>query len=115
MTKQCIEKTESDLYYQRVFPDILSPANIWNMSDDESDKDESISNNSTLYSENICFVISSLWIERKKHINNSYSMTGWILCVRPHIRDDVFKNSQNKHHIQVNNIIKTLFSGSIKK
>ena len=58
MTKQCIEKTKSDLDYQRVVPEISSPANIWNMSDDESDEEESISNNLTLYSENICFVIS---------------------------------------------------------
>ena len=33
MTNQCIEKTRSDLDYQRVFPNISSPANIWNMSD----------------------------------------------------------------------------------
>ena len=53
MNKQCIEKTKSDPDYQILFPDILSPANIWNMSDDESDEEESISNNCTLYSENI--------------------------------------------------------------
>ena len=64
MTKQCIEKTKSDLDYQRVFPDISSPENIWNMSDYKSDEEESISNDCTLYSENICFVISSLWNER---------------------------------------------------
>ena len=34
MTNQCIEKTKLDLDYRRVFPDILSPANIQNMSDD---------------------------------------------------------------------------------
>ena len=33
----------------------------------------------------------------------------------PRIRVDVFKNAQNKHHIQVNNVIKTLFSGSTEK
>ena len=36
MTKQCIEK-KLDLDYQRVLPDISSPANTWNMSDDKSD------------------------------------------------------------------------------
>ena len=30
-------------------------------------------------------------------------------------KDIVFKNAQNKHHIQVNNIIKSLFSGSTEK
>ena len=38
-----------------------------------------------------------------------------MLCVIPHIREDVFKNIQNKHHIQVNNVIKTLFAGSTEK
>ena len=38
-----------------------------------------------------------------------------MLCVIPHIRKDVFKNSQNKHHIKVDNVIKTLFAGSTEK
>ena len=42
-------------------------------------------------------------------------MTGWVLCVIPHNREDIFKNAQNKHHIQVNNVIKTLFAGSTEK
>ena len=36
----------SDLVYQRVFPGISSLDNIWNDSDDKSDKEESISNDS---------------------------------------------------------------------
>ena len=75
-----------DLDYQRVLPDISSPVNIWNISDDESDEGESISNDCTLYSENICFVISRLWNVMEKHINTDYSVTGWMLCVIPHIR-----------------------------
>ena len=39
-------------------------------------------------------------------------MNGWVLCVIPHIREDVFKNAQIKHHIQGNTVIKSLFSGS---
>ena len=115
MTKQCIEKKIYDIDYQILFPDISLPANIWNESDDESDEEESISNYCTLYSDNICFVISNLWNEREKHINTDYAVTGWMLCVIPHIREDVFKNAQNKHHIQVNNVIKTFFSGSTEK
>ena len=56
-----------------------------------------------------CFVISSLCNESKKHINTDYAVTDWMLCVIPRIREDVFKNAKNKHHIQVNNVIKTLF------
>ena len=61
MTKQYIEKIISDIYYQRLFPDISSPANIWNELDDESYEEESISNNCTSYSNNICFVVSEFW------------------------------------------------------
>ena len=86
MTKQCIEKKKSDLDYQIVSPDILSPANIWNMSDDKSDEEESILNDCTLYYENICFFISSLWNEREKHSNTDYAVTGWMLYLIPHIR-----------------------------
>ena len=38
-----------------------------------------------------------------------------MLCVIPNIREDLFKNAQNKHYIQVNNVIKSLFDGSIEK
>ena len=110
MTTHCIDKTKSDLHYSRVFPDVSSLANIWNMSDDKSDEEESTSKDSILYYENICFLISSLWNEREEHINTDYAGTGWMLCVIPHIREDVFKNAHNKHHIQVNNVIKTLFA-----
>ena len=42
-------------------------------------------------------------------------MTGRMLCVIPHIREDVFKNAQNNHHIQVNNVIKSFFFVSTEK
>ena len=79
------------------------------MSDDESDEEESISNYCTLYYENNAFFISSFCNEREKHINTDYAVTVWMLCVIPHIREDFFKNPQNKHHIQVNNVFKTFF------
>ena len=53
-----------------------------------------------------------MWNEREKHTDTDYSVTGWMLCVITHIREDCFKNAQNKHHIQVNNVVKTLFAGS---
>ena len=91
MTKHLIEKTKSDLDYQIIFPDILSPDNIWNMYDGESDEEESMSNDFTLYSEKICSLIFSLCNEREKHINTDCAITGWMLCVIPHIREDIFK------------------------
>ena len=99
MTKQCTEKTESDLDYQRFFPELSSLANIRNTSDDKSDEEEPTVKDSIFYSENICFVISNLWNKREEHINTNYAVTGWMLCLIPHIREYVFKNAQNKHHI----------------
>ena len=40
MTKQCIEKTKPDLDYQKVLTEVSPFANIWIMSDDESDEEE---------------------------------------------------------------------------
>ena len=37
------------------------------------------------------FIISKLWNKREEHINTNYDVTGWMLCVIPHIREDVFK------------------------
>ena len=38
-----------------------------------------------------------------------------MLYIISHIREDVLKNSNGKHHIQVNNFIKTLHHGSSEK
>ena len=91
ITKQRIEKTISDIDYQKLFPDILSPTNIWNDSDNESDEEDSLSNGYTEYLDNIYFVISNLWNRREKYINTDYAVTGCMLCIIPHIREGVFK------------------------
>ena len=71
-----------------------------NISDDKSDEEESISNDFTLYYENICCVVSSLLSKREEYINTDYTVNGWILCVITCIREDVFKNSQKKECYQ---------------
>ena len=38
-----------------------------------------------------------------------------MLCIIPHIREYVFKNAQKENHIQLNNVIKTLFAVSTEK
>ena len=58
-----------------------------------------------------CFVILNLWNEREKHINTDYAVTGWMSCLITYIREYVFKNAKNSHHIQVNTVINSLFSG----
>ena len=55
--------------------------------------------------------VPELWNEREEYINNDYTVTAWILCIIPFIREYIFKNPDGKHHIQVNNAIKTLYSG----
>ena len=112
ITKHCTENIIYGIDYQRLFPYIFSPANIWNELGDKSDEEESISNDCTLYSDNICIFISKLWNEREKNTNTDYDVTGWMLCVIPHIREDIFKKAQNNHHIQVNTVIKSVFAGS---
>ena len=57
MTKQRIGKIISDIDCQELFPEILSPANIWNISDYECDEEESSSNYYTGFTDYICLVI----------------------------------------------------------
>ena len=115
MTKQCIDKTISDIDYQKLFPHISSPANIWNMSDDEIDEEESSSNYYAEYSDNICFFVSKLCIEIEKHANADNTVTGCVLCVIPHIIEYVLKKSNRNHINQLNTVIKTLCAGSSEK
>ena len=93
----------------------MSPTNIWNTSEDKSDEEESLSNDCTLCSDNICFVISNFWNEGNKHSNTDYTVTGWMLCVILHIRGDIFKNAQNNHYIQVNTVIKSFLLDQLKR
>ena len=85
------------------------------MSDYESNEEESLSNDYTDYSENVCFVISKLWIERQKHINTDYDMTGCMLCVIYHIREYFFNNLKGKHRNQANIVIKNLIADLSEK
>ena len=61
------------------------------MSDDESYEEMLSSNDYIDYSENLYSFISKLWIEIDKHINTDYAVNGWMLCVIPHILENVFK------------------------
>ena len=85
------------------------------MSDDENDDEESSSNYYTVISDHICIVISELLNERWKHISILYAVNGCMSCVVPHIIEDVFNISNGKHHIQVNDGIKSFYYGSSEK
>ena len=82
------------------------------MYDKKSDEEESSSNDYTGYSDNTCFSISKLWIEKSKLINTDYSVTDWMVCVIPQIRDNVFKRKKKNSMNQVKKIIKTLYDRS---
>ena len=45
------------------------------------------------------------------HTNTDFAVTGWILCVIPHIRKDAKYHLDSDHWKQVNNVIKTIFHG----
>ena len=47
--------------------------------------------------------------KREKHIFTEYSVSGWMLCVIPHICKDVFDNSYGNHMKKVKNFIKICF------
>ena len=67
MTKHFIEKIISGIEYQELFLDISTPANICNMSDDGSDKEEPSSNDYTVYTYNIRYVISKFGLKERKY------------------------------------------------
>ena len=62
--------------------------------------------------ESLSFSVCKLWQKRQLHINTDFALTGCMLCVIPQIRKDAKDHSDSDHRKQVNNFIKTLFSGA---
>ena len=62
--------------------------------------------------ESLSSSVCKLWQKRKLHINTDFSVTGWMICVIPHICKDAKYHSDIYHRKQVNNVINTLFSGA---
>ena len=62
--------------------------------------------------ESLSFSVCKLWQKRQLHINTDFTVTGWMLCVIPHIHKDAKDHSDIDHREQVDNVIKTLFSGA---
>ena len=119
MTKISIIKSSTDLDNKELFPiSSSSSQKIWKSSDsDTEDEEENIDTDDpdTSYSdmlESLRSSVCNLWQKRQLHINTDFAVTGWMLCVIPHIRKDAKYNSDRNHRKQVKNVIKTLFSGS---
>ena len=52
-----------------------------------------------------------LFQKRQLDIITDFTVTGWMLCVIPHIRKDAKDNSHSDHRKQINIVIKALFHG----
>ena len=62
--------------------------------------------------ENLSSSVCNLWEKRQLHINTDFAVTGWTLCVIPHICKDAKDHSDSDHREKVNNFIKTIFYGA---
>ena len=118
MTKISIIKSSTDLDNKELFPvSSSSSQKIWNSSDSDTEEEENIdtddpdSSNSDML-EILSFSVCRLWQKRQLHINTDFAVTGWMLCVIPHIRKDAKDHPDSDHRKQVNNVINTLFSGA---
>ena len=59
--------------------------------------------------ESLSFSVLGQWGKRGLNINTYFSVTGWMLCVIPHIRKYAKDNSDGDNRKQFNNVIKTFF------
>ena len=53
--------------------------------------------------------VSSLLQKRQLHTNTNFAVTGWMLCVIPHIFKDAEDHSDSDHRKHVNSVVKTFF------
>ena len=91
MTKISIIKSSTDLDNKELFPvSGSSSQKVWISSDSDTEDEENIdtdvpdSSDSDLL-EILSYSVCKLWKKRKLHINTDFAVTGWMLCVIPHI------------------------------
>ena len=87
------------------------------MDSDTEDEEENIDTDDPDISdsymlESLSSTVCNLWQKIQLHINTDFAVTGWMLCVIPHICKDAKDHSDSNHRKQVNNVIKRLFFGS---
>ena len=119
MKKIPIIKSSTDLDNKELFTiSGSSSQKVWKSSDiDTEDEEENIDTDDPDTSdsdmlESLSSTVCNLWQKIKLRINTDFAVTGWMLCVIPHIRKYAKDHSDRNHRKQVNNVIKTLFSGS---
>ena len=117
MTNISIIKSSYDIDNKELFPvSSSSSLKVWSSSDGDTEEEDNIDDDDPESIDSDMLVsLSSLvcyiWQKRKIHINNYFAVTGWMLCVIPHICKDEKDHSDSDHKKQVNNIINTLFHG----
>ena len=103
MTKISIIKSSSDLDNEELLP-VSSSSSLKVCSSSDSDNEEE-DNIYTYYldiidSYMLIILISSvcnIWQKRQIHINTDFTVTGWMICVIPHIRKDEKDYSDSDH------------------
>ena len=94
-----------------------SSQKVWILSYSDTEEEENIdtddpdSNYSDML-ESLSFSLCTLWQKRQLHINTDFAVNEWMLCVITHICKDEKDHLDSDHRKQVNNVIKTLFSGA---
>ena len=117
MIKRSIIKSSSGLDNKELFPvSGSSYQKVWISSDSDTEEEDNIDTDDpdsidSDMLESLSLSVCKLWHKRQLQINADFSVTGWILCVIPHIRKDAKDHSDSDHRKQVNNVIDALFSG----
>ena len=76
---------------------------VWISSDsDTEDEEENIDTDDPNTSdsdilESLSSTVCNLWQKRQLHINTDFAVTGWMLCVIPHICKDAKDHSDRNH------------------
>ena len=94
-----------------------SSQKVWNSSNSDTEDKDNIytydTNSSELdMLESLSYSVCKLWHKRQLHINTDFAVTGWMLCVIPHISKDAKDHLYSDNRKQDNNVINTLFSGA---
>ena len=115
-TKISLIKSSTDLDNKELFPiSGFSSQKAWKSSDsDTEDKEENIDTDDPDTSdsdmlESLIYTVCNLWQKRQLHINTDFAVTGWMICVIPHIHKDAKDHSDRNNRKQVNNVIKIIF------
>ena len=72
-------------------------------------KSSSDIDNEEIFPVSLSYSVCNLWQKIQIHINTDFTVTGWMLCVIPHIYKDEKYQSDSDNRKQVKNVIKTLF------